>query len=309
MEIISGAEELFNWRVGELLRMDYLLINNTINMKKIIFLFVMAGIFLGSCASDPCKNIKDKGDTVKMKAYKTVQSLDSIRKSDTVLIVLNSKTYKVTGIEPRVEEESSTLPVNEMSKASKPNKPCDSELFDGVDRRAAKLSVAPGKSVTYNTLADLIPALPSDADMGSFNIATGLTSKRVAQEKKNVHILKAYIYTYSRESDEDYHVILGTTDNKTTAVFFNMEISGLPASTATAYAKLKATRDAFTGFFGIHGCVSSYVPVFSPPVEVEVTGSVFFDALHYTHHNIIGPKGYNPTSYWEIHPATEIRFK
>jgi hypothetical protein len=208
-----------------------------------------------------------------------------------------------------MEEESSTPVGNNMLKASKPNKPCDSEFFDGSDRRAAKLSIAPGSAAIYSTLADFISTLPSDTEMGSLNIATGLTSKRVAKEKHNVHILKAFIYTYSRESDEDYHVILGTTDNKTTTTFFNMEISGLPASTSTAYAKLQATRDAFTGFFKIHGCVSAYVPVFNPPVEVEVTGSIFFDALHYTHHNTIGPKGYNPTSYWEIHPATEVKFK
>ena len=48
-------------------------------MKQTIFFFLLAGIFLGSCASDPCKNKKDKADTVKVKPYKTVQNLDSIK--------------------------------------------------------------------------------------------------------------------------------------------------------------------------------------------------------------------------------------
>lgn len=281
--------------------------NNTI-MKQVIFLFLLAGIFLGSCAGDPCNNSKDKQDNTMVKPIKTVQTLDSIAMGDTVLIELNGKTYKVTGVEPGFEKDSTQEAGNDNLRASKKNKPCDSESFDGSDRKAAKLSIAPGSAATYNTLADFIQSLPADADMGNLNIPTGPTSNRVPKEKHNVHILKVYIYTYTRESDEDYHVILGTTDNKTTTVFFNMEISGLPASNSNSYAKLKSTRDAFTGFFKIHGCVYGYVPVFNPPVEVEVTGSIFFDALHYTHHNTIGPSGYHPTSYWEIHPATEIKF-
>jgi hypothetical protein len=277
-------------------------------MKQIIFLFFLVGIFLSSCASDPCKGNKDKTDTTKVKHKKTVQALDSIKKGDTVLIVLNGKTYEVAGIESEPEKETSTEAGNKMLKASKTNKPCESESFDGSDRKAAKLSIAPGRATSYNTLADFIQSLPADADMGNLNIPTGPTSNRVPKEKHNVHILKAYIYTYTRETDEDYHVILGTTDHKNTAVFFNMEISGLPPSNSTAYTKLKATRDAFTCFFKIHGCVYGYVPVFNPPVEAEVTGSIFFDALHYTHHNTIGPSGYHPTSYWEIHPATELKF-
>ena len=55
-------------------------------------------------------------------------------------------------------------------------------------------------------------------------------------------------------------MILGTTDNKSTTVFFNMEISGLPASNSKAYAKLKATRDAFTGFLKF----MAVYPVMSP---------------------------------------------
>jgi hypothetical protein len=193
--------------------------------------------------------------------------------------------------------------------AVRPNQPCESETFDGSDRKVAKTSIAPGVFKDYSTLAEFILSLPGDDAMGAPHIATGSTSNRVAKEKHNVHILKAYIYTYTRESDEDYHVILGTTDKASTAKFFNMEVSGLPNTTASSYTKLKATRDAFTGFFNIHGCVSGYVPIFNPPVEVEVSGSIFFDALHYTHHNTIGPSGYHPASYWEIHPVTGIVFK
>jgi len=278
-------------------------------MKQVTTLFLLAGLFLGSCASDPCKSNKDKADTLKVKPLKTVKSLDSIKKADTLLIVLNGKKYKVTGVEPGFEKDSSSESGARMATASHPNKPCDSETFDGNDRKAAKTSISPGKATTYATLAEFMQSLPADADMGKLNIATGPTSKRVAQEKHNVHIMKAYIYTYSRESDEDYHVILGSTENKTTALFFNIEISGLPASNSAAYTKLKSVRDSFTAFFNIQDCASGYVPIFYPPVEVEVTGSIFFDALHYSHHNTIGPKGYNPTSYWEIHPATEIKFK
>jgi len=277
-------------------------------MKKILFFFILAGIFLCSCVSGPGKSDKEKADTPKVKTFKTVQTLDSIKKGDTVMIVLNGKKYQVTSVESEPEDESPAPGGKNMLKATKTNKPCDSESFDGSDRKAAKLSIAPGTATAYNTLADFILSLPSDAVMGALHISTGPTSNRVTKEKHNVHILKAFIYTYTHEGDEDYHVILGTTDQPNSAKFFNMEVSGLPASNSSAYAKLKSTRDAFTGFFNIKGCVSGYVPVFNPPVEVEVTGSIFFDALHYTDHTTIGPNGYHPSSYWEIHPATEIIF-
>jgi hypothetical protein len=275
-------------------------------MKRTIYLFLLAGIFFSSCASDPCK---DKTVSHQVRIYKTVQKMDSIKAGDTAVIELNGRSYQVTNVETPLETEEPVAGKSTTPKVATPNKPCDSEFFDGSDRMAAKTSVVKGKPKTYNTLADFISTLPADAEMGALNIPTGPTSNRVAKEKHNVHILKAYIYAYSRESDEDYHVILGTTDHKSTSKFFNMEVSGLPPETSTAYDVLKSVRDAFTSYLKIDKCISGYRLFTDKPREVEVTGSIFFDVLHYTNHATIGPDGCRPASYWEIHPATEIIFK
>ena len=50
--------------------------------------------------------------------------------------------------------------------------------------------------------------LPSDQDMADLGIGRGPGVDRVKQEQLNVRV-KAYIYTFSKESDNDYHVILG----------------------------------------------------------------------------------------------------
>lgn len=138
------------------------------------------------------------------------------------------------------------------------------------------------------------------------------TSKRVAEEKQNVHIKKAWLYTFKREGDEDYHVIIGSTANKNTATFFNIEISGLPATGTTGYTAVKSARKEFKNFFfGLNSsCQSSYAPGFmNNPVEIEVTGSLFFDKLHFDGKQSIGTGIAKPKSYWEIHPVSKIAFK
>ena len=240
---------------------------------------------------------------------KKVTTLDSLKKGDTVLITLNGKQVKVISRESVLENEQgeNTATGNNLTVVS-PNKPCEGETFDGTDRKAAKTSIATTKIVDYNTLDELIATLPLDATMGGLNISTTATSKRVAQENKNVHVKTVWIYTYKRESDEDYHVIIGSSSDKTKAVFFNMEISGLPTSKGKTYAKLDTTRIAFTKHFNIVHCASDYAPEFLDPVPVEITGSLFFDMLHYTGKTKIGHDGMYPKSYWEIYPVTSIKF-
>lgn len=74
------------------------------------------------------------------------------------------------------------------------NKACESEKFDGSDRKAAKISVAKAKVENFNTLTDFIQTLPADDDMGKNHvppIGTGPTSARVKEEQRNVHIKNA----------------------------------------------------------------------------------------------------------------------
>jgi len=193
------------------------------------------------------------------------------------------------------------------------NKPCDSERFDGEDRKAAKLSVGSGQVETFSDLPGLIKTLPSDKSMGASHkppISTDSTSTRVSEEERNVTVKQAWIFTYTREGDEDYHVILGTDPKVKKKVFFDLEVSGLPPTGSPSEPTLKKVREDFTKHFGITGCIKDYTDsLFAHPVEVEVTGSLFFDQFHYEHGDSVGHKIAKPKRFWEIHPATEIKFK
>ena len=57
---------------------------------------------------------------------------------------------------------------------------------------------------------------------------TGNTSPRINLEKRTVKV-PAWIYWVANESDQDFHVILGSTAQLTsTTIFMNSEVSGLP---------------------------------------------------------------------------------
>jgi len=225
----------------------------------------------------------------------------------------NGKVFKVTFRE--AEPEFPVLPdgnTNAMPHGPGSH-PCDGESFDGTDRKASKIKPSTAAVEDFENLSDFIDTLASDDDMGVNHtpaIGTGATSTRVTEEKRNVHIASAWLYTFSREGDEDFHVIIGTTNDKETATFFNAEISGLPGNSASAFAALNEARTTFKDFFGLTQCSSGYTAdMMDEPQEIEITGSPFFDKLHFQGHGSIGPSYARSSSYWEIHPITEIVFK
>src|SRR5207249_469698 len=133
-----------------------------------------------------------------------------------------------------------------------------------------------------------------------------------AAEKRNVRV-RAFIYAYSKESDNDYHVIIGDPPGTPNLRYMNVEISGLPtdddAPTATTKQKLTSARAEFKSFFnlGNPGDTNGYRRP-NPPVEVIVTGSTFWDAEHPPPHTV-GPTTSKPKSAWELHPITLIEFE
>ncbi len=194
------------------------------------------------------------------------------------------------------------------------NNYCDGDAFDGADRRRAKTSISKAKVESYNNLNDMIATLPPDDDMGvnhNPRISKTTTSTRVVEENRNVHIKSAWIYAYKRETDEDYHVLIGSSKNKKSATFFNIEVSGLPSASASSYARLKKVRSAFEELIGDHNnCSGKYEEQFmSHPKEIEFTGSLFFDILHYENKASIGHKFAKAKSYWEVHPVSVFKSK
>lgn len=184
------------------------------------------------------------------------------------------------------------------------------DTFSGTARKAAKLSIANAPMETFDDLEALIASLPPEPQMANHvpPIRTTATSNRVIEEKRNVHI-RVFLYAASKEKDNDFHLILGRAPGSVPAVYLTMELSGLPSAGSAASARLKAARNAFKAFFGSDLPGTDY-DFYTPPIPVEIEGSLFFDASH------ISGQRPGPTSLrsrmpviWEVHPISKIVFE
>ena len=205
--------------------------------------------------------------------------------------------------------DSMALVVDSSEAALAPpaaNNKCDSENFDGVYRSECKITSSNATIRNYNKLSTFISSLRPDAEMANYQPAINRNTLRVAEEDRNVKIKTAYLYCYARQTDEDFHLIIGTTDNPSTAKYFNVEISGLPATDAVDFAALEAARNAFLAKADKKLCGSGYY-FFDAPLKVELRGSLFFDREHYN--EAIGPASARPKTAWEIHPVTYFKYK
>jgi hypothetical protein len=181
--------------------------------------------------------------------------------------------------------------------------------FAGTARKAAKLSIAAAPSENFNDLSDLIASLPSIDAMVNHKplITTASTSKRVAEENRNVHV-NAFLYAASREADNDFHLIIGRDPSAGQEMYMTMEISGLPPTNYPAFAKMNAARNAYTQFFGAANLPGAGYHFYQPPIPAKVDGSLFFDMTHATG-QAPGPpslKSRMPT-IWEVHPISGIK--
>ena len=185
------------------------------------------------------------------------------------------------------------------------NKRCDSEYFDGSYRKEQKLSESHSSLQQYATITSLKNTLQADAFMAT--IITTSSAPRTAEEDRYVRVKTAYLYCYSKQTDEDFHVIIGNTKTASaTTKYFNVEISGLPPDASPAFADIQAARSSFLAIADTHLCSSGYY-FFETPLKIELKGSLFFDKEHFG--DDIGPASARPTSAWEIHPVTYLRFK
>ena len=184
--------------------------------------------------------------------------------------------------------------------------------FTGTARRASKITIADAPMEEFADLKDLLATLPSHSFMRNHQPpinAQSAQSKRVKEEKRNVRV-HAFLYAASRESDRDYHLIIGRDPNADSEVYMNVEISGLPPANSNAFPKLKAARDAYKKFFKDRLPGTSYDFYSEAPFPVIIEGSLFWDASHATGQKP-GPKDLRPKipTVWEIHPITRIKFK
>lgn len=176
---------------------------------------------------------------------------------------------------------------------------CTDSIFAGQARKGAKTSVVKATIEDFATISALLNALAKDAI-----VRPKLTSRsaRISEENRYVRLLKdTYLFALKKESDNDYHVIIGDNKNAQKATFFNVEVSGLSASNK----QLAAVRKAFEQQF-VNLCSSSYVLFAANPIKIQIEGSAFFDVDHKP--GQIGPTGFQPATSWEIHPISKIVF-
>jgi hypothetical protein len=180
------------------------------------------------------------------------------------------------------------------------------DIFPPTSFRAtAKTSFAPGTLETFSTLDSLFSPLPKDSQMTQqfppLVGGKGNNSPRVAPEKRNVKVL-AWIYWVNNETDQDFHVILGSTSQFTTAtILMNSEVSGLPAAHPTQSPFPKDRAD-IRAILAKHPNANG---LFVTPVPVTVSGSLLWDGEHRFPNNV-GPTTLRPTKAWEIHPIKQL---
>ena len=186
--------------------------------------------------------------------------------------------------------------------------------YNGIARKASKLSISTAKTENFNDLADLVKSLMPESAMINHKpvIGTGVTSGRVQEEQRNVHVT-AFMYAASKEADNDFHLIIGRDPNSTPEVYMTMEVSGLPPANSPAFNQLNSARDAFKQFFSAKA--GGMLPglnydFYHPPIAVQIDGSLFFDMTHATGQRPGPPslKSRMPV-IWEVHPITKIVLK
>jgi hypothetical protein len=191
-------------------------------------------------------------------------------------------------------------------RVATPLVPSPGDIFAGTDRRDPKTSVATGGLKSYSTVAELRSSFPTDAFMKGLGITRAPDSVRTTQEQYNVSV-EGYIFAVSKESDNDFHLIVGDRDCGAGECFINVEVSGLPQDPANPdFQALSAVRTKFLAYFHQHEPSRRYKK-FDPPISITVSGSVFFDIDHPA--GAVGPAGLKPSSAWEIHPVTDIVFQ
>lgn len=231
------------------------------------------------------------------------------------------RTNEVDGYEtkPSKLEVAQSLAPPAAAKAKKPKKgkkpkkpPAGAgENFKGTSRKASKLSIADAPLEKFTDLADLLKSLVADSVMKKKKISTEATSKRVPEEERNVRV-DVWLYAASVEDDNDYHLILGRDpDAEGKAQYMTMELSGLPPANAKSREALEKARTDFKKFFAKHfagNLPGKSYDFYDPPIEVQIEGSLFFDANHATGSKP-GPQSLRkdmPT-VWEVHPISKIK--
>ena len=132
-------------------------------------------------------------------------------------------------------------------------------------------------------------------------------SPRAPQERRNVTVT-AFLYATKKETDNDFHLLIGDNPNGANVRFITSEVSGLPVTTNASTPQFQRVRDAYKEFFRNTGqeLPGSSFRMFADPVPVTVTGPIFFDVDHKI--GEVRSRNAVPETVWEIHPVSDLVF-
>jgi len=268
------------------------------------YLIVLLLMFISCNTAHKTSRTLKKDKTTGLPVAKKLNQLDTI---DTALLRgRRGVMFRVTTMND-VELDAEAAPLADPCHSG--TKDCSNAAFLGCDRKAAKLS----SSHTVNhkePLQHLIDRLlASEQTMMNHNPAISLasTSTRVAEETENVWLEHVFIYVIIHEDDGDYHLIIGDGQHTAGETLMNVEISGLPESSSPDYNTLRTVRNKFESRYSMCS-VKNFKETNSPLPEISVKGTLFFDLRHANGGEHAGNHTIKTKTFWEIHPATYIKF-
>lgn len=261
---------------------------------------VLLSVIIYSCSkerSDTEKNTVLLQAPVPVKqSYDTITSLAAF-KNDTA-IWFHHNQYTMVTYEESTDEEN-----EEKDNTGTASLVC-SDAFSGSARAVAKTSFASVSYGTYAGINAMRAVLQTDTYMRSLGITN--SSPRVSEENRNRNITTSYLYAIARESDEDFHMIIGDASSAA-GNLLNCEASGNPVSSQSSYAAINAVRNYLKTYFGKDFCGQSGYTKFTPAIPITLLkGSLFFDVDHAA--GTVGPLGLRPNTAWEMHPIHDIAF-
>ena len=228
----------------------------------------------------------------------------------TVTFVFQGKTYLAVETNERGESEEKEAPTR-PAVAEARRSPNDGEHFTGTDRRAAKTSFASGDAHVFDSPGAVLDSIlhgqdPSTND-ATMRATLNESSPRGPAERRNVTVT-AFLYATKKETDNDFHLLIGGNPNGGTGRFMTAEVSGLPVTTNASTPQFQRVRDQYKEFFRSTGqeLPGSSYRIFSDPVPVTITGSIFFDVDHKI--GEVHSRNAVPESVWEIHPVSDLVF-
>jgi hypothetical protein len=265
---------------------------------------LMALVFITYCtackSSRPLKKDEATGLPVARKLYQ----LDTVDKA--LLRGRARAMFMVTTMADAALDDEAAPVADPCHSAAKD---CQNATFLGCDRKAAKLSFSHTQN-NKEPLQHLINRLlASEPTMMNHNPAISLasTSTRVAEETENVWLEHVFIYVIIREGDGDYHLIIGNKHDSTSNTLMNVEIAALPESSSPYYNALKSVRDKFEHRYRMCSKKNFWEDHKVLP-EISIKGTLFFDLRHANAGEHAGNSHIKTETFWEIHPATYIKF-